>query len=126
MITTQNPDIIGHIDKVKMNNKGRYFSETEPWYIRLLEETLEVVAQSNSIVEVNTRGLYKKKSPSLFPDDYFLKRCCELNIPLTISSDAHHPDELLLNFHTAQQRIKQLGGNSLFKLEKGKWVCYEI
>ncbi len=126
MIITQKPDIAGHIDKVKMNNRGRYFSETDKWYIDLVEETLAVAAQSGTVVEVNTRGLYKKKSPKLFPDDYFLQRCCELNIPLTISSDAHHPDELLLNFDTALQRIKQLGGKHIFIFDNGKWKAIDL
>lgn len=126
MVTTQKPNVIGHIDKVKMNNKGRYFSESDKWYINLVEETLEVVAQSGAIIEVNTRGLYKKKSPKLFPDDYFLQRCCQLNIPLTISSDAHHPSELLLNFDTALQRIKHLGVAQIFYFENGNWKHYAV
>ena len=32
MVITQKPDIIGHLDKIKMNNKARFFSEDEKWY----------------------------------------------------------------------------------------------
>ena len=49
MIITQKPDIIGHIDKVKMNNKGRFFSEDEAWYKELAIKTLEVAAKKEAI-----------------------------------------------------------------------------
>jgi histidinol-phosphatase (PHP family) len=29
MVITQKPDVVGHFDKIKMNNKGRFFSEDE-------------------------------------------------------------------------------------------------
>lgn len=109
MINTQHPDIIGHIDKVKMNNKGRYFSEDEKWYVDLLDKTIVALKGSDSIVEVNTRGIYKKKSKTYFPDDYFLKRCLKYDIPVTISSDAHHVDELILEFDSAQKMLKDVG-----------------
>ena len=98
MIETQKPDVIGHVDKVKMNNKGRYFSESEDWYVELQNQTLDALDRSGCIVEVNTRGVYKKKSEKLFPDDYFLQECLRRKIPITISTDAHQPEELLKYF----------------------------
>ncbi len=100
MIETQEFDIVGHVDKIKMHNRGRFFSEDEKWYRSLVDETLELIRQKNRIVEINTRGLYKKRSDSLFPDGYTLKRVKELQIPILISSDAHQPEETnaLLDF----------------------------
>jgi len=56
MISSQKPDIIAHLDKIKMHNSGRYFSEDESWYQHLVNETLENIVLSECIVEVNTRG----------------------------------------------------------------------
>ena len=50
--------------------------------------------------------MYKKRSDSLFPDHQTLKRVKELNIPVIISSDAHHPDEINNLFDDA---VKHLG-----------------
>jgi histidinol-phosphatase (PHP family) len=113
LIKTQKPDVIAHVDKVKMNNKGRYFSEDEKWYVALLDKTIEVIKNSGTIVEVNTRGIYKKKSDSFFPDAYFLKECKKKAIPITISSDAHHVDELVLGFDLARELLKTIGFESV-------------
>lgn len=121
MILGQKPDIIGHIDKIKMNNKGRYFSEDESWYRNLLNETIAVIRETDCIVEINTRGLYTKKSPAFFPDRYMARLCKQNKIPMTISTDAHHPDELLLYFNEAKKMLKESGYDSIRIYDKGYW-----
>ncbi|RZT96112.1 histidinol-phosphatase (PHP family) [Ancylomarina subtilis] len=121
MILVQKPDIIGHIDKIKMNNKGRYFSEDEKWYQDLLKETIAVIKETDCIVEINTRGLYTKKSPAFYPDLNFARACFKNQIPMTISTDAHHPDELLLYFDEASEMLKESGYDSIRIYDKGKW-----
>lgn len=122
MIQTQNPDVVGHIDKVKMNNQGRFFSEDEKWYKDLQNQTLEVLQHSDSIVEVNTRGIYKKKTKLFFPDGYFLLECKKRNIPITIGTDAHHPDELISEFDSAMILLKEIGFEFVRVFEGAKWV----
>jgi histidinol-phosphatase (PHP family) len=121
MILQEKPDIIGHIDKIKMNNKGRYFSEDERWYQNLLMETIDVIKETDCIVEINTRGLYTKKSMSFYPDLNFAKECKKNKIQMTISTDAHHPDELLLYFNEATEMLKESGYDSIRVYDKGKW-----
>jgi histidinol-phosphatase (PHP family) len=121
MVINQQPDIIGHIDKIKMNNKGRYFNEDEAWYRKLVNETLHVIAAHKCIVEVNTRGIYKKRTDSLFPSEYILKLCLELGIPVTVSSDAHSPSELTNYFPEAFLLLKQIGFKGIQVLTDGKW-----
>ena len=109
MITTQKPDIIGHLDKIKMYNRGRYFQENDPWYVNLVDETLDLIKDSGSVIEVNTRGIYKKRSETLFPGPEILKKIHQLNIPVTISSDAHKPHEISLYFEETRKLLKELG-----------------
>lgn len=109
MISTEKPDIIGHMDKIKMYNRDRFFKEDEKWYIDLMEETLQLAKYNNCIIEINTRGLYKKRSASLFPGEPVIKRIAELDIPVIISSDAHKPHEISLFFEEAKQILKQSG-----------------
>jgi len=115
MITTQKPDIIGHPDKIKMYNRGRYFQENDPWYVRLVDETLDLIKDSGSVIEVNTRGIYKKRSDTLFPGPEILKKIHQLNIPVTISSDAHKPHEISLYFEETRVILKEIGF-------KGVWL----
>lgn len=94
MIESQKPDVVGHLDKIKMHNRREFFQEDEKWYISLLQESLKLIKECGCIVEVNTRGLYKKRSDSLFPGMNVIKEMQKLNIPVTISTDAHKPEEV--------------------------------
>lgn len=119
MIETQTPDIIGHLDKIKMHNRSRFFNEDENWYQQHINETLALIKEKGNIIEVNTRGLYKKRSDALFPGLSALKKIKALNIPITISSDAHKPDELSLLIHETRSIVRELGFDRLMNFNKG-------
>lgn len=121
MIGGQRPTIIGHMDKIKMHNKGRFFTEDEPWYIRLVEETLDTIQETGGIVEVNTRGIYKKRSEDLYPGKPILQSIRKRNIPVTISTDAHRPEELTAYFDETVKILTEIGFRSVMYLEDGKW-----
>lgn len=126
MLVSQQPDIVGHFDKIKMHNQGRYFSEEASWYIALVEETLEIIAKHNIIVEVNTRGLYKKRSNSLFPDGWILKRMHQQGIGVMVNSDAHHPSELSLGYKQGQEALMQAGYKEYTIYSRGNWIEVSI
>lgn len=121
MLISQNPDIIGHFDKIKMNNRNRYFTQDEKWYQLLISETIEIIKEQGTIVEVNTRGLYKKRSEELFPGIDILKQILKHNIPITISSDAHKPEELSLLLNETALILKEIGFKSLSVFDGKKW-----
>jgi len=121
MIARHNPEIIGHLDKVKMYNRERYFSENDPWYIKLVDETLELISGTGAVVEVNTRGLYKKRSDTFFPGPEILKKILKRGIPVTISSDAHKPEELSCLFDETRAILKGLGFRTQWVFTAGNW-----
>lgn len=121
MIEKFSPEVIGHLDKVKMNNKNRYFNRTESWYQPALRSTLETIKKHDSIVEVNTRGIYKGKIDELFPDISVLKMIRELNIPVTISTDAHKPHELVLFFDETCEILLNLGFKTIRYFDGKNW-----
>jgi histidinol-phosphatase (PHP family) len=121
MIETQHPDIVAHLDKIKMHNKNRFFTEDEPWYEHELDKTLEVIAQKKTIVEVNTRGIYKGRSDELFPGIKALKKIRELGIPITLNADAHHPEELDNYFEEAKEILRKTGFRKLNILTGQGW-----
>lgn len=126
MISTQMFDVVGHVDKIKMHNNGRYFSEDEPWYQKLVDECLELISEKGLIVEVNTRGNYKKRFPGLFPDGITLQKVKKLNIPVIISSDAHKPEEINMGFNEAVSRLKDFGFTEVMKFDSGEWGVEEV
>jgi len=126
MVVQEKPDIIGHLDKIKMHNRGRYFREDEGWYVDLVDETLDLILHLGAVVEVNTRGLYKKRSDSLFPGPWILKKILTQKIPVTLSSDAHRPEELSLGFPEATEILKELGFRSQWLLTGQGWEETEL
>jgi len=109
MVVTQKPDIIAHLDKIKMHNKNRYFSEEENWYKDLVWKTLKIISGSDCIVEVNTRGLYKKRSDTTFPGPAILEQIHHLGIPITLSSDAHKPEDLNGYYNETLYLLRDIG-----------------
>jgi histidinol-phosphatase (PHP family) len=121
MIETQQFEIIGHFDKITMHNWNRFFTDDEKWYRRLVDETVELIKQKGLIVEVNTRGIYKKRSETFFPDGYALQQVKENNIPVLISSDAHQASEINMLFDEAVRYLLDKGFRELMFFEKGIW-----
>jgi histidinol-phosphatase (PHP family) len=121
MIVTQKPDVVAHLDKIKMHNKNRFFSEDEKWYQDQLDETLACIAAHGTIIEVNTRGIYKGRSEELFPGIKALEKIHALQIPITLSSDAHRPEELSAYFDEAIGILKKIGFRNLMKFDGNNW-----
>lgn len=121
MIHSQKPDVIGHIDKVKMHNKGDLFSETDGFYREAVARTLDVVKREKSIVEVNTRGIYTGKSDELYPAEWILKEMYERRIPITINSDAHDPEDLKSEFEETARLLNSIGYDQVQIFYDHKW-----
>ena len=126
MIETQQFDIIGHFDKIKMHNTDRFFSDKDKWYRNLLDETLELIKEKDLIVEINTRGIYKKRSKYLFPDTYALQRVKDLQLPIIISSDAHKPEEINALFKTAVDQLLEIGFTEMMSFSNSHWHTIEL
>ena len=126
MITTQKPDMVGHIDKVKMHNKNRYFTEDETWYTRLIDETLDYLRANNCVMEVNTRGIYKGRTAALFPGEMILKKAVDLGIPVSLNSDAHHPDDMDGYYSEAMKILNNIGFKEMHYFHKGQWKAFPL
>lgn len=122
MILHSPPDIVGHLDKIKIQNTGnKFFHETDPWYRQAVRATLQVIEKSGCIVEVNTRGLYQNKSTTSYPSPWILEELLQRSIPITLSSDAHHPDDLTGLFSETARVLLGIGFKNLRILLDGRW-----
>jgi histidinol-phosphatase (PHP family) len=123
MIYHSTIDILGHIDKIKMQNAdGKYFSETDAWYQQQMLSLLTLVDQANMIVEVNTRGIYQKKTKDTYPGQWVLEQMLKKGIPVTISSDAHLKEDLINQFPETAALLHKVGYKTLSVMRDGKWV----
>lgn len=126
MIETEEFDIVGHFDKIKMHNRGRYFSEEDKWYRDYLMETLTLIKEKSLIVEINTRGIYKKRSDDFYPSTWTFPLMKEMNIPVVISSDSHKVEELSLCFDEAEKALKAAGYKETMTFKDGAFTSVKL
>ena len=122
MIENEPFNIIAHFDKIKMHNRDRYFHEDEPWYRKLALETLDLIREKGLVMEINTRGIYKKRYNGFYPSPWLMEEACKMGIPAIISADAHHFSEISLEFAAAEEALKKAGYRSVVNFKDGHWV----
>ncbi len=122
MVSQNKPDVVGHMDKIKMHNHlGGYLNEEDGWYIEQVEQCLDLIASEGIIVEVNTRGLYKNDPARLYPSAWICKRILAKKIPVMLNSDSHQPQEMDGGFAQAASLLKDIGFRTLRVLWNGRW-----
>lgn len=122
MIENETFDIIAHFDKIKMHNRDRYFHEDEPWYRHLALETLDLIREKGLVMEINTRGIYKKRYNGFYPSPWLMEEACKMGVPSIISADAHHFSEITLEFAAAEEALKKAGYRNVVNFKDGHWV----
>ncbi|MFP4267615.1 MAG: histidinol-phosphatase HisJ [Spirochaetaceae bacterium] len=128
MVQTGGFEILGHLDLVKKQNRGNvYFDETEKWYKREIEKTLETVAETDVILEINTGAMARGYTAEPYPSPWIIDRAGELKIPVTINSDAHRPEWLDYGFEEAENLARAAGYSSKIVYTEGEWreIGYE-
>ena len=127
MLQNNRIDILGHLDIVKKNNiNDRFFNEREKWYVNLVKNVVEKVAQHNVIVEVNTGGIARGYTNEIYPSEWIIRECKNWEIPITLSSDAHLPENIDFYFEEAKEIIRSAGYSELCEIHDGKWVGKKI
>jgi histidinol-phosphatase (PHP family) len=122
MIEKQTPCILGHLDVLKKNNlNNRYFNEYETWYRSIVRDVLTMIRKHSVIVEVNTGGIARGYTKEMYPSDWILQLICEIEIPIMLNSDAHHPDLIDAYYAEAGQKLKSIGFTHQRILFDGIW-----
>lgn len=122
MVRVMKPDIIGHMDKIKIQYRpGCLVPETHPVYREQVMNTLEEIASSGCMVEINTRGIFKGQTDDFYPSRWVIEEMYKMHIPVTISSDAHTPDGLVAGFEQAEKTLKETGYKTIRVLKNNQW-----
>jgi len=120
MISSRMFDIVAHIDLIK---KFGYRPS------RPLEEIYSKIAKainnSSMAIEINTSGL-RKPVKEMYPAAQLLKICFETNIPVTLGSDAHKPEEVTRDFDKAVLLIKNAGYTKIAQFANRKRTLINI
>ncbi|NJN28825.1 MAG: hypothetical protein HC819_24045 [Cyclobacteriaceae bacterium] len=127
MIKDLQPPVIGHIDKLKMQHQHDCFiPEDHPVFREELLKTLEVARDAGSIVEINTRSIYKKRGNTFYPGQEIFKEMCRMGVKVMVNSDAHLPNEILSEFNTAFELLRAAGYKEYYLLLNNNFESVSI
>ncbi|MPR32450.1 histidinol-phosphatase [Salmonirosea aquatica] len=121
MIERDPPHIVGHLDKIKIHNIGNsLYDEEVPWYQAEIDQTLDAIAASGCVLEVNTRGVYKKNLTT-YPSLSILQKARQRHIPIMVNSDSHAPSEITAELLPTYRQLSDLGFRTFRILTQGQW-----
>ncbi|MGI5892022.1 MAG: hypothetical protein ACOX7H_04705 [Bacillota bacterium] len=91
-------------------------------FTKLLQGCYEKVASSlrkhNIASELNTGLSYRAPIKEACPSPHYLQTLAKYQIPMTLSSDAHYPDDLGTNLDLAKKQLKKYGYERLAVFSK--------
>ena len=123
MVRYHTPSIVGHFDLVKIYSRGKYhFNEDMEWYRNLVHSALMEIDRKNCIIEINTGGILRGKTDSIYPSEWVLKEIRELNIPITVNSDAHRPADIDGYFAETEKILKIHGFDMIKIMSPSGWI----
>lgn len=96
-------DIVGHSDLVKKFGQRPTEDMTDE-----IEYTAQVFSKHKLVCEVNTSGLRMPVS-EIYPSLRILKIYKKYDIPIIFGSDAHKPDEVARDYHSAYKMAAEAG-----------------
>lgn len=115
-------DILGHYDLIKRHNKAKqFFDESAHWYRNIAISTLDAVARSGVIMEVNYGGMLRGSTDDAYPPLWLLRVARQLNIPVQINADAHHPNHLVIHHEYCRELLLKAGYKTQRVLLDNQW-----
>ncbi len=107
-------DVVGHADIIKRS--GENIISVTPEKVNQL---IGAVKRQDMAIEFNTSS-FRKEAGICYPDPEWLPLIIEHNVPITIGSDAHAPEQVAFHFDDIIRILKQAGISRLAKYRKRK------
>ena len=121
------PDIIAHIDLIqKLNQNHYFFTGEEDWYQQGVIDCLEVIRNTDSIVELNSGGRYRGYTESFYPSPWILREMLHRNIKITVNTDAHDIPGIDYGFEEMMAWLKSEGCQEIYMLTQQGWKPIKI
>lgn len=108
--------IVAHIDLPKIFG-FKPIEDMKPLY----EDTARRLAKAGVCVEVNTSG-FRKPVAEVYPAREFLEVLKKYDVPITLGSDAHRPEDVAYRFRDAIDMILSVGYRSISVFEGGRRI----
>ena len=106
-------DSLSHPDVIKLFDVRPDRAVVE----ELHDELATAVAESGIALEVSTAGLHKPVG-ELYPDPHLLGAARARGVPVTLASDAHHPELVGRDFDRARELLSSAGYDTITVFEQ--------
>ena len=93
-------DVLGHADLIKLS--GQSLIREVPDKTR---ELLAELVKAGMVIELNTSG-FRREIQESYPAFNWLNDIKDNNIPVTTGSDAHHPEQIALQFDLLYKELQ--------------------
>lgn len=106
-------DIVGHLDLIKLWGH-------RPVKNNLLQYVLPVlhsIKASGMVIEINSAGI-RKPVGEIYPAPAIIEEMFRLGLPITMGSDAHHPDQVAEDFTDVAQVLWNIGYRKVLAFKK--------
>jgi histidinol-phosphatase (PHP family) len=108
--------VIGHLDQAK---KFGHRPEDAEGVAAAASSALHAIKRAGAAIELNTAG-WRKPVGEAYPATELLAAAADLDIPLTLGSDAHRPDDVGADFARATESARAAGYSALLRLSSGR------
>jgi histidinol-phosphatase (PHP family) len=98
-------DFIAHLDNLKVFGYRPDEAKLLPQY----REIAKALSAAGMATEINTGLLYRYPVKEMCPSPRFLQALFEHNVPITLSSDAHFPDDIGMHLDDALSLARKTG-----------------
>lgn len=98
-------DIIAHLDNLKVFN----YRPDESVLLPMYEDVARTLKAADVATEINTGLAYRYPVKEACPSPAFLRVLHQYEVPITLSSDSHYPDDIGMLLDEAGELLKQTG-----------------
>lgn len=109
-------DFIAHLDNLKVFG----FRPEEAELLQMYKDVADALRSSNMATEINTGLLYRYPVKEMCPSPTFLQILYDHGVPITLSSDAHFPDDIGMHLEKAIQAAGRAGYKEIVYFQNRK------
>jgi histidinol-phosphatase (PHP family) len=111
---------MGHLDLIKI-----FGIRPRTDVRKLAEKVLDAVQEFNLAVEINTNGRYKPVG-EWYPEQKLIEEIIRRNIPISLGSDAHAPENVGRDIADVCSMLKGYGLKKVASFNKGEKVFVNV
>lgn len=115
MVRSRLFDIVGHLDLVKLWGHRPVIKSTLQYALPVLHS----IKAAGMIIEINSAGI-RKPVREMYPALDIIEEMFRLGLPVTMGSDAHHPDQVAEDFADISHTLRNIGYRKVAALQERK------